>query len=183
MAKRKYSFPKSALSRYNFPMKTLSILLSYLLTAFISLQLYAAESEELQPTTSSWRIGDEVINITRDPIEHISINEDCHPLNEKNCDVQKALEKYLALTVNEETKALFEAAPDVRPGNIICQQLLGGTVLLGSKEKKGRFPTYEEFCRFPDNGLISLSSLAYYTGPEKVPDLPTREMPETDTSP
>ena len=63
----------------------------------------------MQATTSKWRIGGEVINITRDPIEHVSINEDCHPLNEKNCDVQKALTTYLSLTVNEETKALFEA--------------------------------------------------------------------------
>ena len=83
-------------------MKTLSILLLSLFTALISFQLYAAEPEALKPTTSSWRINGEVINITRDPIEHISISEDCHPLNEKNCDVQKALTTYLNLTVNEE---------------------------------------------------------------------------------
>jgi len=126
-------------------------------------------AEKLKPSTSSWKFGGELKTIIRDPIEHISINEECHPLNEKNCDVSKALKKYLTIQLTPEIKTKFEEDPKIRPGKIICQELLGGIVINGKKPIAGRFPAFEEFCQFSDLSLITISSLTYYQGPETIP--------------
>ena len=48
-----------------------------------------------------------ITTIVRDPIEHISINEDCHRLEEKKCELNTALKKYLSIEVTDELKTLF----------------------------------------------------------------------------
>lgn len=145
-----------------------------ILSLIISFNLIAANNsnelaQKLLPTTSSWKFNGVYKTIIRDPIEHISINESCHPIAKKNCDVSKALKRYLTMKLTPELKAKFEEDPKIRPGKIICQELLGGIVVNGEKPIAGRFPAFEEFCQFTDSSLITISSLTYYQGPEKVP--------------
>ena len=145
----------------------------------ISLDEIQEKIKEALPTsTSRWKLAGEYTTIIRDPIEQISINEDCHPLEEKNCEVSKALKKYLSLELTDEIKSLFSDNPDTRPGVVVCRDLLSGNVIIGEMPIRGRFPKFEEFCQFSDNSFISTNSLAFYQGPQQIP-LPA-EAPNED---
>lgn len=124
--------------------------------------------KQMPLTSERWKINEEYLTIVRDPIEHISINEDCHPLEEKKCELDRALKKYLSIEVTPEIKTLFVENKETRPGKIVCTQLLGGVVVTGKKPIRGRFPKFEEFCQFTDRSLITIASLGFYQGPEKI---------------
>jgi len=133
---------------------------------------YAQDDKDLlAPSTSRWKIDDQYHSVIRDRIFHISINKECYPLEEKNCDVKKALDKYLAIELTDEIKNLFNENASVRPGKIVCTDLLSGQVVLGEKPIRGKFPKYEEFCQFEDASFITISSLALYQGPQKLPEI------------
>ena len=138
--------------------------------------------EQLPTTTSRWKLAGEYTTIIRDPIEQISINEDCHPLDEKNCEVNKALKKYLTIEASDEIKILFQDSAETRPGVIVCRDLLNGNVLIGEKPNRGRFPSFKEFCQFSDNSFISVNSLAFYQGPQQIPVPETEENSENESS-
>ena len=124
--------------------------------------------KEMPLSSERWKINGEYLSIVRDPIEHISINEDCHPLEEKKCELDRALKKYLSMEVTPEIKTLFVENKETRPGKIVCTQLLNGMVITGEKPIRGRFPKFEEFCQFSDGSLITIASLGFYQGPEKI---------------
>ena len=142
----------------------------FLLLICFSHSLFSQESTILEPSTTTWAINNKEVKIVRDPIEHISINEDCFPITEKNCQLSKALKKYLTLEANEENLEIINNALDSRPANVICEQFLNGQVYKGEMEIRGRFPKFEDFCQFSDESLISLSSLIFYQGPTQLPE-------------
>ena len=146
-------------------------LFAIFLTVFSS-NTFSETPNPLETTLSSWKLQGEMISIVRDPIEHVSINESCHPVSEKDCDVNKALKKYQDMEATEELKLIFSENQDTAPGVIVCHQLVNGKVILGELPRRGRFPKYAEFCQFEDKSLITVSSLAFYTGPEKLPEMP-----------
>ena len=75
----------------------------------------------------------------------------------------------MAIELTDEVKNLFRENSDTRPGVIVCRELVSGNVVLGEKPIRGRFPKYEEFCQFNDNSSITISSLAFYQGPQQIP--------------
>ena len=89
-------------------------------------------------------------------------------MEEKNCEVNKALKKYLKIEVTEEIKNLFQENADTKPGIIVCRDLLGAIVTKGEKPIRGRFPQFEQFCQFSDGSFISVNSLALYQGPQRM---------------
>jgi hypothetical protein len=136
---------------------------------FSNLTLAQSEQQPLETTTSRWKIHEQYITFIRDPMEHVTINESCHPVSKKECEVNKALSSYLKLEATEQVKSLFSQGPEIRPGKIVCNTLLQGEVVLGKKTIRGRFPKFEEFCQFSDGSLITIASLAFYQGPQIYP--------------
>ena len=101
----------------------------------------------------------------------------------KNCEVSKALKKYLTIEATDEIKSLLQENKETRPGVIVCRDLLNGNVLIGEKPNRGRFPSFKEFCQFSDNSFISVNSLAFYQGPQQIPVPAAEENPGDESSP
>ena len=147
----------------------------------LSSQSFSEERSLLEGSQSSWKIAGEMVTIIRDPIEQISINQQCHPVHEKDCMVSKALQKYLAMPASEENLLVFQENPDIRPGKIVCETFTQGQVVLGQKPIRARFSQFDEFCLYGDGSVISIGSLGYYSGPQKV-EIPQEETTENEAS-
>ena len=178
---RKISFPTKLPDRYNKGMKYL-LLLFFLISPSAHSREAKTLEEILPETTERWEVKEQIVKLVRDPIEQVTINEQCHPLSEKECELNKALKRYLSMELTDEIKSLFAENPKIRPGKIVCSSLLQGEIVVGKKPIRGRFPRYEEFCQFGDQSLITIASLPFYQGPQKyIPeDFPPSEEVKGD---